>query len=189
MAGVVPIVPPRTGTMGGKLQVETDRFIIFDELYANVPEIRAFFDELDKKKLRYLLIDSHGKVQMELAIEAAPYVWQSYEAPRGGFAYKLDFDFGRRLPRIKLNKVLNVENCIINIRTADLVRGLTLDFIKKDISYVHESLWASKNAKSSKEARDVFKVLKWLVDVKRFKISAQGGSKRFKELATLMGGK
>lgn len=189
MAGVVPIVPPRTGTMGGKLQVETNRFITFDELCSHVPHIKAFFDELDKKDFKYLLIDSHGRAVMEIDIEAASYIWQSYEAPRGGFAYKLDFDFGRRLPRMNLKSIISLENCIINIRTKDFPRGVTVDLIKNEITYVHDSLWVLKGEGCSKEAREVLRVLNWLISDKKLKIAAPGGEKHYKELAALMGGK
>ncbi len=188
MAGVVPIVPPRTGIMGGKLQVETERFITFDELYAHVPVVKDFIDELEKKNLKYLLIDSHGKAVMEILIEAAPYIWQSYEAPRGGFAYKLDFDFGRRLPRMGLKNVISLENCIVNIRTRDYPRGVTVDLIQKAVTYVHDSLWVSQGKGCFKEAKEVHKILCWLIEDKKFTLAVSGGERYYRELSALMGG-
>ena len=38
MAGVIPVVPPRTGSMQGKLDVETERFVTFDELCSHMPQ-------------------------------------------------------------------------------------------------------------------------------------------------------
>jgi hypothetical protein len=189
MAGVVPIVPPRTGTMGGKLQVETERFVTVDELYYHVIDFKNFIDELDKKGLKYLLIDCHGKVVMEIAIEAAPYIWQSYEAPRGGFAYKLDFDFGRRLPRMGLKSVISLENCIINIRTKDFARAITIDLVKKSVTYVHDSLWVLQGQDCARESQEVLKVLHWLVKNKRFTLEVSGGESHYRKLVALMGGK
>jgi hypothetical protein len=188
MAGVVPVVPPRSGSMEGKLYVETDRFLTFDELYTYVPRYKTFFDELDKKGWRFLLIDSHSKVVMELDIVNAPYTWQSYEAPRGGFAYKLDFDFGRRLPMLKLFKVISLDMCIINICSRDYARAVTVDLIKNEITYVHDSLWILKGEGCAREARDVLGILQWLLNNKEFKITANGGEKQYKELVALMGG-
>lgn len=189
MAGVVPMVPPRAGSMTGKLEVETSRFVTFNELCAHVPEINDFFVALDKKGLKYLLVDSHGKIVLEMAVETAPYVWQTYEAARGGFAYKLAFDFGRRLPRMGLKKVLGLENCIVNIRNQDFPRALTVDLVQNAVTFVHDSLWAARGKKLSPEARRVLQILRWLVEDKKFKIAAEGGEGYYRELTAQMDGK
>jgi hypothetical protein len=188
MAGVVPVVPPRTGSMNGKLYVETERFLTFDELYTHVSKYKTFFDELDKKGLRYLLIDSYSRVSMELDIVNAPYTWQSYEAPRGGFAYKLNFDFGRRLPMLNLFKVISLDRCIINICSQDYARAVTIDLIKNEVTYVHDSLWILKGEGYPREARDVLSILSWLIEGKKFKLTVSGGEKYYRELVTLVGG-
>jgi len=125
---------------------------------------------------------------MEMLIEAAPYTWQSYEAPRGGFAYTLDFDFGRRLPRMALKNVISLENCIINIRTRDYARGVTVDLIQKAVTYVHESLWVSCGKGCTSEAKQVLQILRWLVEDKKFKLAVSGGESYYRKLSALMGG-
>jgi hypothetical protein len=189
MAGVVPIVPPRTGSMSGKLEVEAERFITFNELCSHVPPVKAFFDELDKKGLKYLLIDSHGKVVMEITLEAAPYTWQTHDAPRGGVTYKLAFDFGRHLPRMGPKNVISLENCIINIRTRDYARGVTVDLIQKAVTYVHDALWVSRGEGCAREAKEVLQILRWLVEDKKFKLEVSGGESYYRELMASMGGK
>jgi hypothetical protein len=189
MAGVVPIVPPRTGSMAGKLEVETTRFITFDELCAHVPQVKSFLEELDKQGWKYLLIDAQGKVVMELTLAAAPYTWQSYEAPRGGFAYKLAFDFGRQLPRLALKRILGLDNCIINICSRDYARAVTVDLTKNEVTYVHDALWVSRGEGHVREAQGVLQILRWLVEEKHYKLAVSGGEGHYRELKAGLGGK
>jgi len=189
MAGVVPVVPPRTGSMEGKLYVETERFITFDEVCTHLPLITSFFDELDKQGRRYFYIDGHGKVIMELDIETAPYAWQTQEHLRGGFAYKLTLDFERRLPKLKLKNIVSLDRCVANISSRDHVRGVTVDLTANKVTYVHDCLWLSKGKGCTREAKDVLKILKWLVEDKKFKLDVAGGKSYYKELIALMGGK
>jgi hypothetical protein len=189
MAGVVPIVPPRTGFMAGKLEVETERFITFAELCVHVPHVKAFVAELDKQGWRYLLIDAHGKVVMELELAAAPYNWQSYEAPRGGFAYKLAFDFGRQLPRLILKRILGLDNCILNISSRDYARAVTVDLTKNEITYVHDALWVARGEGYAREANEVLKILRWLVEEKHYQLAISGGVSYYQELTARLGGK
>jgi hypothetical protein len=189
MAGVVPVVPPRTGSMLGKLDVETERFVTFDELCSHMPKIKKFFDELENQKRRFLLIDCQCKVVLELELDAAPYSWQTYEAPRGGFAYTLAFDFGRCLPKLNLKKIKSLENCVINICSKDYARGVTVDLTANCVTYVHESLWASKGKGCIEEAKDVLKILKWLIEEKKFSFAVDGGESHYRKLLASIGGK
>jgi hypothetical protein len=189
MAGVIPIVPPRTGTMTGKLDVETERFVTFDELYTHHPQAQTFFDELEKKGRTFFFIDCHCKVMLEMDLESASYVWQMYEAPRGGFAYKLAFDFGRRLPKLGLKKIVSIERCLVNICSKDYARAVTIDLTRNEINYIHDSLWDSRRKGYTEEAKDVLAILQWLIEDKKFTLAVSGGESHYRELLALMGGK
>jgi len=188
MAGVVPVIPPRTGLMEGKLDVETERFVTFEELCTHQPSAKEFFGELDAKGRPFLLIDCHCRVVLELEVALAPYSWQTYEAPRGGYAYKLAFDFGRRLPALRLKKIVDLERCMVNICSRHFARGITIDLTKNEVSYVHDSLWVSKGVGCAEEAKDVLDILRWLVDEKKFKLAVSGGESYYRELIAIMGG-
>ena len=189
MAGVVPVVPPRSGIMDGKLDVQTERFVTFDELYTHLPQARAFFDELDQKGRTFFFIDCHCKVMLELEIDSAPYNWQMYEAPRGGYAYKLAFDFGRCLPNLNLKKIISLERCVVNICSRDYARAITVDLTENTVTYVHDSPWASRGEGYTEAAKDVLNILKWLVEDKKFKLDVSGGESYYRELKALLGGK
>jgi hypothetical protein len=189
MAGVIPIVPPRTGSMTGKLDVETERFVTFDELYTHLPQAKVFFDELEKKGRTFFFIDCHCKVVLEMELDSAPYTWQMYEAPHGGYAYKLAFDFGHRLPKLNLKKIVSLERCLVNICSRDYARGVTVDLTKNQVTYVHDSLWVSRGKGCAEEAMDVLTILQWLVEEKQFKLAVSGGESYYRELVSLMGGK
>lgn len=187
MAGVVPIVPPRTGSMDGKLEVQTERFITLDELLTHLPTARAFLNELSEKGWRYYFIDGYGKVTLELGIDSAAYTWQIYEHPRGGFVYNLSMDFGRRLPKLQLKRIIDLHSFIANICSQDYPRGVTIDLTKSEVTYVHESLWVLKGEGCMEKAKDLLKILQWLIDEKRFKLAVSGGEKYYRELVTLLG--
>ena len=188
MAGVFPAVPPRTGRMDGKLAIQTERFITLDELLTHHPTAKAFLSELSKKGWRYYFIDGYGKVLAELEVDSTPYTFQMQEHPRGGFTYALSVDFGRRLPMLKLKRIINLQRFIVNICSQHYPRGVTIDLTKNEVTYVHESLWVSKRAEDTEEANDVLKILQWLIEEKKFKL-AVGNGEKYRELITLLRGK
>jgi hypothetical protein len=188
MAGIVPIVPPPKGVMGGKLRVNSTRFLTVNELRDHSGTVKNILNELEKKGWRFLLIDAHGVVTMEMDIEDANYVWQAYEAPRGGFAYTLNFDFGRRIPRLSLVQVVKLESCVINIRSQEYHRAVTVDLVTNEITYVHESLWEAKGKAVQKDACNVFEILKWLIEEKRFNFKEKDGKTHYQKLVKMMGG-
>jgi len=185
MAGVVPVVPPRTGCINGKLEVQTKRFITFDELLTHFPAIAAFFKELTKMGRHYYLIDSHGTVVLEMDINDTDYKWQTQEHPRGGFAYNLLMDFGRQLPKVNLKQIDSLDRFIVNICSKDYSRAITINLINNHITYVHDSLWSLKGNKITADARDVLNILQWLVDKKKFKLEMKGGLERYRKLIAL----
>ena len=185
MAGVVPVVPPRTGCINGKLEVQTERFITFDELIKHFPATAAFFKELTKMGRHYYLIDGHGTVILEMDVAAAEYKWQTQEHPRGGFAYNLLIDFGRQLPIVNVKRIVSLDRFVVNICSKDYSRGITIDLKNNHITYVHDSLWSPTGNKMTKDAKDVLKILQWLIEKKKFKLEMKGGPERYRKLVAL----
>lgn len=188
MAGVVPIVPPPAGSMDGKLEVKTERFVTLDELITHLPTAKAFLKELSQRGWRYYFIDGYGMLLLELEVDSSPYTFRKYEHQRGGFAYTLSIDFERRLPKLQLKSIINLDRFIVNICSKDYPRGVTIDLTKNEITYVHESLWVSKGEGCMEEAKDVLKILQWLIEEKKFKL-AVSDSNRYRELVALLGGR
>jgi hypothetical protein len=54
MAGVVPIDPSQSGSMTGKLEIQTDKFIAFAELCTHLPQVKAFVSALEHRGCYYL---------------------------------------------------------------------------------------------------------------------------------------
>ena len=185
MAGVVPLIPPRSGSTDGKLDIKVEKFIPLDELLKLLPTAKAFFNELSKKGWRYLFIDGYGMGLWELEVPSSPYAFQVNEHPRGGFAYKLAIDFGRRLPKFRLKDIVNLQRFVVNISSQYYPRAVTIDLINNKITYVHESLWALRGKGCREEAKDVLKVLQWLIEEKKFKLEESGGTKKYQELTTI----
>ncbi|GAH61419.1 unnamed protein product, partial [marine sediment metagenome] len=144
---------------------------------------------LSERGWRYYFIDGYGKVILEMGIDSSPYTWQTHEHPRGGFTYTLSMDFGRRLPKLQLKSIIDLHRFIVNICSKDYPRGVTVDLTKNEVTYVHESLWVSKGEGCTEGAKDVLKILQWLIEEKKFKFAIDGGEKYYRELVTLLGKK
>jgi hypothetical protein len=188
MAGVTPILPPRTGCMNGKLEVETDRFIILDELLTSLPAMKTFLSELTKKGWRYFFIEGYGTVVLEIDIAGTDYKWLAQEHPRGGFAYNLALEFGRRLPKIGFKKISKLDRFIINICSKDHARGVTADLRSKKITFIHDSLWDLKSGKITQDAKDILGIAQWLIEEKKFNLEMSGGMERYRKLAASIKG-
>jgi hypothetical protein len=189
MAGVVPILPPRTGNIAGKLDIQAERSITLDELLTHFTSSKTFLNELTDKGWKYHFIDGYGKVALELILDSYQYNWQTYEHPRGGFAYKLELDFERRLPKLQLISIIRLDKFVVNICSRDYPRGVTIDLLKNEVTYVHDSLWILKGKDCIEEAKDVLKILEWLVEEKKFNLAVDGGESYYRKLITALGGK
>jgi len=187
MAGITPLVPPRTGVVDGKLEIKTGASLTLDELLTYRPTAKAFLDELSEKGWRYYFIDGYGTVLKEMEI-SSPYNFVASEHPRGGFTYSLTLDFGRAIPNALLKDIISLDRFVVNICSQDYPRGVTIDLTKNEVTYVHESLWVSRGEGCTEEARNVLKILQWLIEEKKFKL-AVGDGKRYHELVTLLGEK
>jgi hypothetical protein len=183
MAGVTPILPPRTGCINGKLEVETDRFIILDELLTSLPAMKTFFSELTRMGWSYFFIEGYGTVVLEIEIAETDYKWLAQEHPRGGFAYNLALEFGRRLPKIGFKNISRLNRFIINICSKDHARGVTADLKSKKVTFIHDSLWGLKSGKITREAKDILEIVRWLIEEKKFKLEVSGGMEHFHKLA------
>jgi hypothetical protein len=187
MAGVVPIIPPRTGFTDGRLNIKIEKFIPLGELLNHVSTARAFLNELSKKGWRYFFIDGYGMGLWELEVPLSPYGFQINEHPRGGFAYTMAVDFGRCLPKLRLKDVLNLQRFVVNISSQYYPRAVTVDLTQNKITYVNESLWVSKGKGCKKEATEVLKILQWLIEEKKFKLEEAFGNRKYLELVILFG--
>ena len=188
MAGITPLVPPRTGVVDGKLEIKTEASLTLNELLTYRPAAEAFLDELSERGWRYYFIDGYGTVLKEMEI-SSPYTFLVQEHPRGGLTYTLTIDFGRAIPNAVLKDIISLDRFIVNICSQHYPRGVTVDLTKNEVTYVHESLWVSKGEGCKEEARDVLKMLQWLIEEKKFKLGMSDGEKYYRELVTLLGGK
>ena len=187
MAGITPLVPPRIGYANGKIQIETEVPLTLDELCRYCQTEKAFLDELADKGWRYYFIDGYGKVVKEIDI-ASPYTFLVTEHPRGGFTYQLSFDFQRSMPDAVLKDIHSLDRFVVNVCSKDYPRGVTVNLASKEVTFVHESLWISKGDGCTEEAKDVLRILRWLVEEKGFKL-ALDDSDKYQELVNLLGDK
>ena len=178
---------PSLGSVDGRLDIRVEKFLTLDELLKHVPTAQAFLDELSKRGWRYHFIEGYGMVVMQLEMVSSQYAAQVKEHPRGGLSYALSLDFGRTAPRLRLGCIINLQRFVVNICSKYYPRAVTIDLTKNEITYVHESLWASKREEVKEEAKEILELLQWLIEEKKFKLGV-GDGKRYKELVALLGG-
>lgn len=188
MAGVVPIVPPATGVLDGKLNIQVEKFLALDEIITHVDSARDFLGEVIRKSWKYLFIDGYGLAEMELEVGSSPYSFKSGEHPHGGFTYAISIDFGRRLPKMQVKDIINLHRFTVNICSQQFSRAVTVELTRNEITYVHDCLWISKGEGCYNEAREVFEILNWLIEKRNFKL-ATADAERYQELVSLFGGK
>lgn len=181
MGAVIFPAIPMTGSVDGKLDIRVEKFLTLDELLTHLPAAKAFLDELSKRGWRYYFIEGYGTVVMQLDMVSSPYAAHVKEHPRGGLSYSMSLDFGRSTPRLKLGGIIDLQRFIVNICSKYYPRAVTVDLTKNEITYVHESLWVSKGEKD----KDVLKLLRWLIEEKKFKLGVGDGD-RYKELVALL---
>lgn len=186
-AGITVVVPPSSGIVSGKLGIETEASLTFDELVTHLPDTKAFFGELTKRGWRYYFIDGYATVIQEVEV-SSPYRFLREGHPYGGSMYTLSIEFGRRLPQVLVKSIIKLDGFVVNIASADHVRAVTIDLAKNEVTYVHDSLWVLKGKGCEKEARDVLKILKWLIEERNFKLGV-GDDDRYRELVTILGRK
>ena len=184
MAGITPLVPPRTGAVNGKLEIKTDTFLTLDELLKHRPQFEPFLDEITQKGWRYFYIEGFGTVIKEMNV-SAPYKFIVSEHPRGGLTYTMTMDFGRAIPDAKLKEVISLDRFIINIASKRYPRAMTIDLTRSEVTYVNESLWVSSEEGYTEEAKGALNILRWLIEEKKFSLKVEKGAKLWELIANI----
>jgi len=177
---------PSLGSVDGRLDIRVEKYLTLGELLAHLPTAKLFLEELSGKGWRYYFIDGYGTAVMQMEMVSSPYSAQVKEHPRGGLNFSLSLDFGRSVPQLQLGRIIELERFIVNICSKYYPRAVTVDLSRSDITYVNESLMASKQDEDKEDTEDILELLRWLIEEKEFKL-AIGDNERYKELVALLG--
>ncbi len=180
----LPTIFHLKGKAKGKLTLEYTGKLNPEEVLKTFPEFREALNEIKSKGWRYVYIEITGKSFIELEVADYPCRIIPYGVWAGANAFTLDIDLGRKLPEVKVGEV---EQFRINIASKTFPRAATVDLAKKVITYIEEGFWNWRNEWKDDEsklqpAKEVYEIVKWLIEEKKFKLHENYQEARFQEL-------
>lgn len=152
------------------------------------PEIQAELDEIIRRGWKYLFIETRGTLVADVALENAPY------HVREGPAYwrnssptdlVLELGFGNQLR--EANGVPEVQEFRVNVCSKSFPRAATVDLAKGVVTYLHDPFWRwekgwEADEKKLSDAKEIYEIAAWLIDVKKFKLIDAFKPERYQEL-------
>lgn len=194
------------GNVKGKVRLESSERMVAGDILKFHPELQSFLDEIEERGWRYLYIETRGTAVAEVDLDGAPYtarlknvayapsfdtsetkVGENME-PIGSI---LEIDLGQRV--IKLESVPEVQMFKINVSTKSFPRAATVDIPKGLVTYLNETFWTwqsewKNDSEKLSEAREVYEVTKWLIDVKKLRLHESYSMGRYEEVSRLLQG-
>jgi hypothetical protein len=170
------------GFSKGKLSLEYTDMVTPMAVLSFHPELQTQLDEITKQGWSYLFIESRAKSVCELNID------ETYRLLADGTGYYIQLFVGDQPPGI--TGMPEVTEFRINICTKSFPRAATIDLPKGMVTYIHEALWEwqedwRNDPVRLEQAKEVYEVAKWLVNVKKMKLHEELKVERFTELAKL----
>ncbi|MEM2004124.1 MAG: hypothetical protein QXQ37_05675 [Nitrososphaerota archaeon] len=180
----ISLIVHQKGIAQGKLTLEFTGRLLPEDVLKFFPNFKTFLDELKEKNWRYVYIQTNGKTIVELDLTNQPSKIIPYGVWSGQGNFTINIDIGSSIPNIKIGAV---EEFRINIATKNLPRAATIDLAKNLITYVDESFWNwsddwKKDESKLPLALEVYDVVKWLVEDKKFTFHENYKSERYQEL-------
>ncbi|MEM3398251.1 MAG: hypothetical protein QXQ84_04205 [Nitrososphaerota archaeon] len=172
------------GLANGKITVEFSGKISPEAALEACPEFKNMLSEIKEKGWRYFYIEMEGSTFIELDFTGNPSKILPYSFWGKRTFFSINIDIGEKLPEAKIK---SVDMFKINVSTKDLPRAVTIDLSKKLIIYIDESFWnwqeEWRNDESKRSlALEVFKIVKWLIEEKGYRLDEKYDVQRYKEL-------
>jgi hypothetical protein len=184
--------------LGGNAQAQvalrsTDRMSPEDVLEFH-PEIRAQLDEIKRQGWLFLYIETVatalGEVKLDnTAYRIIPNAPRRRRPDEGGLPVNvLELDIGTELPAII--GIPEVREFRINVCSKSFPRAATVDLATGIVSYLHDPFWkweqgSESDEKKLSDAREVFEIASWLLDVKKYKLHEELKVERYQELSRI----
>jgi hypothetical protein len=170
------------GFAKGKLSLEYAGLVSPAAVLKYHPEFQARLDEISQHGWSYYLIESRGRSVSDVDVD------QSYRMVADGRGYFVYISLGEEPPPV--SDLPEVTEFRINVSTKSFPRAVTVDLTKDTITYIHEAFWEwqqewKDDLTRLSQAREVYEVAKWLLDVKNMKLVEGLDVGRFEKLSGL----
>jgi hypothetical protein len=171
----------------------TSRMSALDILKSH-PEIEAQLDEIENQGWTFLYIETVATALAEVNIEDTLYRINpeasrpKLDARGQPFENVLELEIGTELPAII--GIPEVKEFRINICSKSFPRAATVDLATGIVSYLHDPFWkweqgSESDKKKLSDAREVFEIATWLLDVKKYKLHEDLKVERYQELSRI----
>jgi hypothetical protein len=154
------------------------------------PEIQAQLDEIVRQGWKYLYVEILGTAVAEVAVGNLPYHIRQGAAPgmqaMGRSSKVLEITIDRKL--LNLKDVPDVQEFRVNVCSKNFPRAATVNLAKGIVTYLHDPFWKwekgwENDKKKISDAKEVYEIATWLIDVKKFKLIDAFQPERYRELA------
>jgi hypothetical protein len=186
-----------SGEASGSLTLRCNGRLGVEDILKFHPEIRAHLDDIAKQGLRYIYIENRCIAEADLPVEssryriapAPPFLKQSRDAAHPELV--VEVTIGQRPPEVRA--VPEVTEFRVNVSSKSFPRAATVDLATGLVTYLHDSFWRWENGweedvKRLSDAREVYEVAAWLLDVKKFRLIEEFKEERYEELARIFRG-
>jgi hypothetical protein len=179
-----------------KVQValrSTSRMSALDVLKSH-PEIGAQLDEIERQGWAFLYIETVATALAEVSLENTVYRINpeasrpKLDARGQPFENVLELEIGTELPPVI--GIPDVKEFRINVCSKSFPRAATVDLATGIVSYLHDPFWKweqgfESDKKKLSDAREVFEIATWLLDVKKYKLREDLKVERYQELSRI----
>lgn len=188
--GLVPVL--NDGEAKGRIALSSlGRMQPMDALRFH-PEIQAQLDEITKHGWTYLYIEITGRALAEVVLEASTFRMTSRPAPgayrSGRYRYFLETEIGGQMPTIaSIPEILEFR---VNVCSKSFPRAVTVDLSKGLVTYIDDPFWKwekgwEADPKKLSDAKEIYEIASWLLDVKGYKLNEAFKLERYQELLKL----
>lgn len=172
------------GLASGKIALEFTEILPPEEILKEFPEYKNLLNEIKENGWRYIFIHTYGKTAIEFDITNNPGKIIPYGIWSGEGNFTINIDVGKNVPEPRIK---SVDEFRINISIKDTPRALTIDIVKKIITYIDEEFWNWKDEFMEDEdkrgrAIEIYKALRWLIEEKKFVLDKSYQQQKYQEL-------
>jgi hypothetical protein len=184
------------GEVKGSLTLTSSGLMIPQDILKFHPEIQVHLDDVVKQGWKYLYIEARGKSIAQVAVENSSYhmgpapasMMKSKVAQARGFfqpELMLEVYLGPNPPEVE--GVPEVQEFRVNVSSKSFPRAATVDLANGVVTYLHDPFWRwekgwEADEKKLSDAREVYDIATWLLDVKKFKLIEVFKPERYQEL-------
>lgn len=178
-----------SGEASGEITLKASGNVSSADILKFHPEIRFQLEDIARHGWEYLFIETRGTALAEIALHDSPY--RISEAIQQGVdsGYVIEWAIGPSLPEVK--SVLKVETFKVHLGTKVLPRAVTVDLATGTVTYLHDSFWKwqpgwEKDERRLLEARAVYDICLWAMDVKKYKLDQSLSPQRYNEVSSFL---